>query len=179
MVMLDFRIRTGEYNMERMSRWGVGPSILGTALVYIVVASTLTHHRPDICLIRAIPKQVFVFASMLFLAVGFPFLVTALIALNWNYDRDRLATGGVYGIVRNPIYSAWILFLIPGMVFLDPSWPLLVTPLVTYLAFKSTIAREEAYLEERFGDAYRIYRSEVRELLPFPRRRNRQGTAKR
>jgi protein-S-isoprenylcysteine O-methyltransferase Ste14 len=46
---------------------------------------------------------------------------------------------------------------------------------VTYIAFKATIAREEAYLEERFGDTYRIYRSEVRELLPFPRRRKQPG----
>ena len=41
--------------MERMSRWGVGPSILMTALSYIVIASTVTHHWPDVCLIRAIP----------------------------------------------------------------------------------------------------------------------------
>ena len=161
--------------MERMSRWGVGPSILMTALSYIVLASTVTNHSPEVCLIRAIPYQVFLVAGTLLLAIGVPLLVVALIALNRNYDRDQLATGGIYGIVRNPIYSAWVVFLIPGLVFLSPSWPLLLTPLVTYIAFKATIAREEAYLEERFGDTYRKYRSEVRELLPFPRRRKQPG----
>jgi len=33
------------------------------------------------------------------------------------------------------------------------------------------IVREDAYLEERFGDSYRKYRSEVNELLPIPRLR--------
>ncbi len=159
--------------MEKMSRWGVGPSILMTALCYIAVASTVTHNWPDVCLIRAVPHRVFQVVGVLLLAIGVPLLVVALIALNRNYDRDQLATGGIYGIVRNPIYSAWVVFLIPGLVFLSPSWPLLLTPLVTYIAFKAMIAREEAYLQERFGDTYRIYRSEVRELLPFPRRRKR------
>jgi protein-S-isoprenylcysteine O-methyltransferase Ste14 len=93
--------------------------------------------------------------------------------LNRNYNRDRLATGGVYGIVRNPIYCAWVVFLIPGLVLLSPSWPVLLTPLVAYLAFKARIAREEAYLEERFVDDYRTYRSRVPELFPFPRPRKR------
>ena len=112
---------------------------------------------------------------MLLLAIGVPLLVVALIALNRNYNRDQLATGGIYGIVRNPIYSAWVVFLIPGLVLLFPSWPLLLTPLVAYIVFKARIGREEAYLEERFGDAYRKYRSEVHELLPFPRPRKRPG----
>ena len=161
--------------MERMSRWGVGPSILMTALCYIVVASTVTHHWPDVCLIRAVPHRVFQVVGVLLLAIGVPLLVLSLIALNRKYNRDQLATGGIYGIVRNPIYGAWVVFLIPGLVLLFPSWPLLLTPSVAYIAFRARIWQEEAYLEERFGDAYRTYRSEVPELLPFPRPRKRPG----
>jgi len=43
--------------------------------------------------------------------------------------------------------------------------------LVAYLVFKKRIVREEEYLEERFGDSYLKYRSEVNELLPIPRLR--------
>jgi protein-S-isoprenylcysteine O-methyltransferase Ste14 len=161
--------------MERMSRWGVGPSILMTALCYIVVASTVTHHWPEVCLIRAVPNRVFQVVGMLLLAIGVPWLVVSLSALNRKYNRDQLATGGIYGIVRNPIYGAWVVFLIPGLVLLFPSWPLLLTPLVAYIAFRARIRHEEAYLEERFGDAYRTYRSEVPELLPFPRRGKQLG----
>ena len=161
--------------MERMSRWGVGPSILMTTLCYIVVASTVTHHWPDVCLIRAVPHRVFQVVGLLLLAIGVPWLFLSLVALNRKYNRDQLDTGGIYGIVRNPIYGAWVVLLIPGLVVLFPSWPLLLTPLVAYIAFRARIWQEEAYLEERFGDAYRTYRSEVPELLPFPRRRKRSG----
>jgi protein-S-isoprenylcysteine O-methyltransferase Ste14 len=161
--------------MERMSRWGVGPSILMTALCYIVVASTVTHHWPNVCLIRAVPHCVFQVVGVLLLSIGVPLLVLSLIALNRKYNRDQLATGGIYGVVRNPIYCAWVVFLIPGLVLLFPSWPLLLTPSVAYISFRARIWQEEAYLEERFGDAYRTYRSEVPELLPFPHPRKRPG----
>ncbi len=156
-----------------MSRWGVGPSILMTALCYIAVASTVTHHWPEVCLIRAVPHRLFQVVGVLLLAIGVPWLVVSLIALNRKYSRDQLATGGIYGIVRHPIYSAWLVFLIPGLVLLFPSWPLLLTPLVAYIAFRARIWQEEAYLEERFSDAYRTYRSEVPEIFPFPRRWDR------
>jgi protein-S-isoprenylcysteine O-methyltransferase Ste14 len=161
--------------MERMSRWGVGPNILMTALYYIVVSSTVTHHWPDVCRIRAVPHRVFQVVGVLLLAIGVPLLVLSLITLNRKYNRDQLATGGIYGVVRNPIYCAWVVFLIPGLVLLFPSWPLLLTPSVAYISFRARIWQEEAYLEERFGDAYRSYGSEVPELLPFPRPRKRPG----
>ncbi len=154
-----------------MSRWGVGPSIVLAALSYAGLATAVTYLYPKSCLIRAIPYRVFLVGGLLLLAIGVPMLVAAAVALNRNYDRDELATGGIYGIVRNPIYSAWLVFLIPGLALLSRSWPLLFTPLVAYLVFKARIGQEEAYLEERFGDAYRKYRSEVHELLPIPRRR--------
>jgi hypothetical protein len=80
-----------------------------------------------------------------------------------------LATTGIFGVVRNPIYSAWIVFLIPGLVSLSRSWLLLLTPLVAYLVFKFRIRREDEYLEKRFGQAYRDYRRRVNEIIPWPR----------
>jgi protein-S-isoprenylcysteine O-methyltransferase Ste14 len=87
------------------------------------------------------------------------------------YSRARGAT--CFGLVRHPIYSAWIVFLLPDLVLLTASWPLLPTPLVAYLAFKLLIGEEDRYLERRFGQAYLHYRSRVREILPLPRLRSR------
>ncbi len=80
-----------------------------------------------------------------------------------------LATTGIFKVVRNPIYSAWIALLIPGLALLARSWPLFLTPLVAYLAFKAKIGRENEYLEKRFGEDYRRYKAEVNELVPFAR----------
>jgi protein-S-isoprenylcysteine O-methyltransferase Ste14 len=78
--------------------------------------------------------------------------------------------GGCDAIVRNPMYAAWIVLIIPGIVLLTRSWPLLPTPLVACIAFKLLIRRENKYLEERLGDDYRKYRAEVNELFPWPRK---------
>ena len=91
----------------------------------------VTYHWPVVCLIRAIPYQVFLVPGILSLAIGVPLLVVALITLNRNYDQDQLATRGIYGIVRNPIYSAWVEFIIPGLVFLSPSYILSRENIVT------------------------------------------------
>ncbi|MGO8902602.1 MAG: methyltransferase family protein [Isosphaeraceae bacterium] len=157
--------------MNRLSRWGVGPSIVLAALSYAAIGAIMTYFWPDTYLIRAIPYPVFLVTGASLLVIGVPMLVVAAVALTRNYDRDQLATRGIYGVVRNPIYSAWIVFLIPGLVLFARSLPLLLTPLVAYLVFKKRIVREEEYLDERFGDSYLKYRSEVNELLPIPRLR--------
>ena len=89
------------------------------------------------------------------------------------YNRGQLATSGIYGLVRNPMYSAWILFVIPGLVVLTRSWPLFLTPFVAYAAFKLLIRREYGYLRGKFGPSYTEYAERVNELVPMPRFRLR------
>ena len=90
-------------------------------------------------------------------------------AIDGAYGEDDLATTGIFGLVRHPIYSAWIVFLIPGLAVLSRSWLLLPTPLAAYLVFKLRIWKEDAYLEDRFGQQYLDYRRHVNEIVPWPR----------
>lgn len=154
---------------REISRWGVGPSILMAAGAYAAAAGLVTWLWPEVCLVAAIPHPVFVVAGVVLAAVGVPMLVMAGRAATAAYNSDRLATTGIFGLTRNPIYAAWIVFLIPGLVVVSRSWPLFLTPLVAYLVFKVRIGRENEYLEKRFGEAYRQYKARVNELVPFPR----------
>jgi protein-S-isoprenylcysteine O-methyltransferase Ste14 len=71
--------------------------------------------------------------------------------------------------VWHPIYSAWIVFLVPALALLSRSWPVLLTPFVAYAVFKLFIHREDEYPQKRFGGAYLAYRAQVNELIPVPR----------
>jgi protein-S-isoprenylcysteine O-methyltransferase Ste14 len=113
----------------------------------------------------------FLVAGIVLLLIGIPMLVVAARTATLAYNSDKLATTGIFSLTRNPIYSAWIVFVIPGLVLLSRSWPLLLTPVVAYLIFKARIGRENEYLERHFGDDYRKYVAEVNELVPFPRRK--------
>jgi protein-S-isoprenylcysteine O-methyltransferase Ste14 len=156
---------------REMSRWGVGPSIMVPMAAYAVIAGLATWLWPDVCLVTALPRMVFLVAGIVLLVIGVPMLVVAGRAATVAYNSDKLATTGIFGLTRNPIYSAWIVFIVPGLVLLSRSWPLFLTPVVAYLVFKARIVREDDYLEKRFGDEYRKYKGLVNELLPFPRRK--------
>ena len=76
-----------------------------------------------------------------------------------------LVTTGIHGLSRNPIYVGMFLLYIGIGVAARSAWVLvLAAPLAVTMRY-GVVAREEAYLERRFGDAYRDYRARVRRWL--------------
>jgi len=118
-----------------------------------------------------VPYEVLAVSAIILLIAGVSMLIVSARALSTAYNNDRLTTSGIFAVVRNPIYSAWLVFILPGLALLSRSWPLLLTPLVGYAVFKRLIHREEEYLRQRFGEAYLNYRAQVNELVPNPKRR--------
>jgi protein-S-isoprenylcysteine O-methyltransferase Ste14 len=82
-----------------------------------------------------------------------------------NEPSRALVTTGIHGWSRNPIYvGMFLLYGGIGVAARSP-WTLILTlPLAITIRY-GVIAREEAYLERRFRDAYRDYRSRVRRWL--------------
>jgi protein-S-isoprenylcysteine O-methyltransferase Ste14 len=82
-----------------------------------------------------------------------------------NEATRVLVTTGIHGWTRNPIYLG--IFLVYGgigMAVRSP-WTLILTlPLAITIRY-GVVAREETYLERRFGDAYRDYKARVRRWL--------------
>jgi protein-S-isoprenylcysteine O-methyltransferase Ste14 len=82
-----------------------------------------------------------------------------------NEPTRALVTTGIHGWTRNPIYLG--LFLVYGGIGVAARspWMLIFTlPLAITIRY-GVVAREEAYLERRFGDAYRDYKTRVRRWL--------------
>jgi protein-S-isoprenylcysteine O-methyltransferase Ste14 len=86
-------------------------------------------------------------------------------AVPTNQPASRLVTTGVHGWTRNPIYLAFILACFGAGILIRSPWILILAlTLAIYLRY-GVVAREEAYLERRFGDAFRDYRARVRRWL--------------
>lgn len=82
-----------------------------------------------------------------------------------NRPVRELVSSGIHGRSRNPIYLG--MFLIYGgigLAALSPGIFVLLPPLAVTMR-QGVVAREEAYLERRFGDAYRDYKARVRRWL--------------
>jgi protein-S-isoprenylcysteine O-methyltransferase Ste14 len=73
-----------------------------------------------------------------------------------------LVTTGIHGWTRNPIYLGMFLLYGGIGVAAQSPWTLILTlPLAITIRY-GVVAREEAYLEQRFGTAYREYKARVR-----------------
>ena len=73
-----------------------------------------------------------------------------------------LVTTGIHGWTRNPIYLGMFLLYGGIGVAAQSPWILILTlPLAITIRY-GVVAREEVYLERRFGDTYRDYKARVR-----------------
>jgi protein-S-isoprenylcysteine O-methyltransferase Ste14 len=148
-----------------MTRWGVGPKWMLVSLGFAAPAFAARALWPDLFAIPMAPRPVVAAIGAALLAIGVPFFAVSARILHRGFG-SALFTGGPYGLCRNPIYASWIVFNVPGLVLLSDSWLGLFTPLPMYAALRVMVRAEEAWLEERFGDAYRAYRARVPAVCP-------------
>jgi protein-S-isoprenylcysteine O-methyltransferase Ste14 len=82
-----------------------------------------------------------------------------------NEPTRALVTTGIHGWTRNPIYlGMFLMYGGIGIAVRSPSILILALPLAIAIRY-GVVAREEAYLERRFGDTYREYKTCVHRWL--------------
>jgi protein-S-isoprenylcysteine O-methyltransferase Ste14 len=102
--------------------------------------------------------------------------VVALIAIGLMFHRHKTSikpwqptttvmSHGPYAFSRNPIYLGFC-FIAAGIGLAQNSlWMTLSFLPAALIVFHTAIAREEKYLEKKFGEEYRRYREKVRRWL--------------
>jgi len=99
-----------------------------------------------------------------------------IVTIGYEYiergGRDRkvyastLVQGGVFGHCRNPLYLGNIMLAVGiALVVHSAAFYLIVLPVAGY-AYVAIVAAEEAFLQEKFGDAYRDYCRRVNRWIP-------------
>ena len=152
----------------KMSRWGIGTPFTLLSLGYGGgVCYVSWRWFPDLDMIWP-PPTVGMAMAILLIGAGVVVHVAGLRRLNGAWETDRLETEGIYAWVRHPIYSAFVVFYIPALVFLSRHVLCLTIPLFMYVVFSILIRREERYLAERFGEAYHAWRRRTGTLVPSP-----------
>lgn len=82
-----------------------------------------------------------------------------------NQPTTAIVESGPYGFGRNPIYLGMFIILAGIAIGTDNFWLLVTLAAFALVVRYGVVAREEAYLERKFGDPYRDYRSRVRRWL--------------
>src|SRR5262249_55953490 len=82
-----------------------------------------------------------------------------------SMPTKTIVEAGPYRFTRNPIYLAFMLSLLGFAIAFNSLWSL-VTLVVFFVVIRyGVVAREEAYLERKFGEIYLGYRARVRRWL--------------
>jgi protein-S-isoprenylcysteine O-methyltransferase Ste14 len=76
-----------------------------------------------------------------------------------------IVAAGPYRYSRNPMYVGLALVYLGLTLITNAVWPIVLFPAAVVAIQVLVIGREERYLEERFGDAYRWYRERVRRWI--------------
>jgi protein-S-isoprenylcysteine O-methyltransferase Ste14 len=115
--------------------------------------------------ISAINAGVLIVMGIAVFAAGIRNFSRAATPVQGTRPTRALVTTGIHGWSRNPIYLGMLLVYGGiGLVVRSPWILILVGPLAITIHY-GVIAREESYLERRFGDAYREYKAHVRRWL--------------
>src|SRR5260221_7299660 len=141
-------------------------------LTFLIAGLALDYGRP-------LPLRPPALAPELSWAVGAVLILTALVIFALgirNFTRAgtpvptreptrALVTSGIHGRSRNPIYVSMFLTYVGIGLLANTAWIFaLLVPLALVIRY-GVVGREEAYLERKFGDDYRAYKSRVRRWL--------------
>jgi len=85
--------------------------------------------------------------------------------INPTLPSTALVATGPFSFSRNPLYVALTLMYVGLALLANALWVLVWIVPVLVLMHYGVVRREERYLEAKFGDAYRAYRSRVRRYL--------------
>lgn len=95
---------------KNLSVFGIGP-------IYVVTITFLTLVAILLDFFKILDLKVFNFFAMIFVCFGFAFIIigifiwikaTVVSKISVNVKNNKLVTDGIYGVVRNPIYSAFM-----------------------------------------------------------------------
>lgn len=157
---------------EHLPLFGVGPAYVIFCLILTVagIAIRNTNFLRQGNLQGG--KYVAIVMGTLFILGGLALWVYAVLIQKINSDikKGNLVTRGAYSIVRNPIYSAFLI-IFTGSLIIARNLYLLILPVVFYISLTILMKKtEEKWLLEKFGDEYTKYCKKVNRIIPWFRR---------
>jgi protein-S-isoprenylcysteine O-methyltransferase Ste14 len=154
--------------MNKLNFLGIGPSIGRIALPWLAVAIFLSIKFKTMFTYIAKGNNILYYIGLALVIMGALLYILTAPALLKGLRETKLITTGSFYLCCNPLYSAIILFIIPGISFLMNSWLILTTSIVAYMLFKFYIRKEYEEMEKFFGGEYLDYRANTPEFFPFP-----------
>ena len=156
-------------NDNHLPLFGVGPFLIAPILIITVLSIVLTHY--DMIPVYRLNSGIFTVMGAVLIILGIIFWIMAVLKSNIDDEikSDRLVTTGIYGLVRHPIYAAF-LYAVTGLILISQNMYLFVLPIIYWLVLTvAMIKTEEKWLTDKFGKSYIEYSRKVSRFVPFLR----------
>lgn len=154
---------------DHLPLMGVGPVIVVPQLLLTAFGIILSMRGwLDFGKIKTL-RGLFLILGVALIAFGFYLWFSANFQtkVDQYIKENRLVTAGVYGIVRNPIYSAFLL-VCTGGVLLASNLLLFLVPSACWLYMTILLKKtEERWLLDLYGQEYVGYCSRVNRCIPW------------
>lgn len=149
--------------------YGVGPVYVAVIITATVAGILLSQFKVIAYLSVPMIKMVLLITGMLLIAAGAAIWFSAVFRakIDDGITSNHLVTDGVYALVRNPIYSAF-LSACTGALFIYGNLWLLILPVLYWLLLTVLMkCTEEKWLKSLYGAEYEEYLRRVNRCIPW------------
>jgi protein-S-isoprenylcysteine O-methyltransferase Ste14 len=138
--------------------------------IYIII--TALHISVPTIISRYLINIIWVkYIGIMFCCIGLIIFLLALISFGnaWRIGIDEnnsneLVTSGIFKYSRNPIFLFMDLYFI-GIMLIYQNIVFTIVAICTVIGLHLQIAREEKFLQNKFGERYREYKKETRRYI--------------
>ncbi|MBP3791632.1 MAG: isoprenylcysteine carboxylmethyltransferase family protein [Methanobrevibacter sp.] len=147
--------------------YGVGPFLVAPVIITAIIGLILTFYG-------FIPKYEIIslnwlltILGILIVIYGIFFWISAVKSdIDDNIKENKLMTTGIYGLVRHPIYAAFLHISI-GLILISNNVHLFFLPIIYWIFLSMMLKRtEEKWLVDLYGEDYINYSKEVNRFFP-------------
>jgi len=132
--------------------FGVGPIFFLLFIIYsLAICGISRFYFPDWKFVF-IDEKINFFVAVIFIVVGCVVFLLSIFASIKFMGKGILYTEDIYSVMRHPMYGAWILYIVSGLIFLSHLTLGLTIPPFMYLIFRFLIVKEEEVLKREFGE---------------------------
>jgi protein-S-isoprenylcysteine O-methyltransferase Ste14 len=144
------------------------PPLLGVAC--IALAFLARHYKPLPLFTNAGPLQIGLGVGLCLLAAIIIFIARRQMVAQGTHPNPyrpthSIVVTNIYRFSRNPIYIAFLLVVLAFAFFANSLWFIVMDGILFCLLHFGVVKREENYLSQKFGDAYKEYCRQVRRWI--------------
>jgi len=146
---------------------GVGPRIMLRTAPFLLAAICSEIWIPSVFEIPFLGNSVAKTTGLVWLFIGIVAFLSSMVQFSRNFPKGNLLQTGMFAFSRNPIYSCWILFILPSLWLILNNWLFLLSSVVMCIATIILVKEEEVQLLKVFGKQYADYRTRVGCIIWF------------